>query len=44
MLLFVTLENNKNSKQKPNWTDREKVVLLKEYEKRQVILKANVQL
>jgi hypothetical protein len=25
---------------KPNWTDREKVVLLEEYEKRKVILKA----
>ena len=28
------------SKRKPNWTDREKVVLLEEYEKRKVILKA----
>ena len=28
------------SKWKPNWTDREKVVLLEEYEKRKVILKA----
>jgi hypothetical protein len=27
------------SKRKPNWTDREKVVLLEEYEKKQVILK-----
>jgi hypothetical protein len=43
MLLFVTVEK-KNSKRKPNWTDREKVALLKEYEKRKVILKANVQL
>ena len=28
------------SKRKPNWTDREKVVFLEEYEKRKVILKA----
>jgi hypothetical protein len=28
------------SKRKPNWIDREKVVLLEEYEKRKVILKA----
>jgi hypothetical protein len=28
------------SKRKPNWTDREKVALLEEYEKRKVILKA----
>jgi hypothetical protein len=28
------------SKRKPNWTDREKVVLLEEHEKRKVILKA----
>ena len=28
------------SKRKPNWTDRKKVVLLEEYEKRKVILKA----
>jgi hypothetical protein len=28
------------SKRKPNWTDREKVVLLEEYEKRKIILKA----
>ena len=28
------------SKRKPNWTDREKVVLLEEYEKKKVILKA----
>jgi hypothetical protein len=28
------------SKRKPNWKDREKVVLLEEYEKRKVILKA----
>jgi hypothetical protein len=28
------------SKQKPNWTDRENAVLLEEYEKRKVILKA----
>ena len=28
------------SKRKPNWTDREKVVLLEEYAKRKVILKA----
>jgi hypothetical protein len=28
------------SKRKPKWTDREKVVLLEEYEKRKVILKA----
>ena len=28
------------SKRKPNWTDREKIVLLEEYEKRKVILKA----
>jgi hypothetical protein len=28
------------SKRKPNWTDRETVVLLEEYEKRKVILKA----
>ena len=27
-------------KRKPNWTDREKVVLLEEYENRKVILKA----
>jgi hypothetical protein len=27
------------SKRKPNWTDREKVVWLEEYEKRKVILK-----
>ena len=26
------------SKRKPNWTDREKVLLLEEYEKRKVIL------
>jgi hypothetical protein len=41
MLLFVAVENNKKmSKRKPNWTDREKVVLLEEYEKRKVSLKA----
>ena len=40
MLLFVTVENKKISKRKPNWTDREKVVLLEEYAKRKVILKA----
>jgi hypothetical protein len=40
MLLFVTVENKKKSKRKPNWTDREKVVLLEEYAKRKVILKA----
>jgi SepF-like predicted cell division protein (DUF552 family) len=40
MLLFVTVENKKMSKRKPNWTDREKVVLLEEYEKKKVILKA----
>ena len=28
------------SKRKPNWTDRENVLLLEEYEKRKVILKA----
>jgi hypothetical protein len=28
------------SKRKPNWTDRGKVALLEEYEKRKVILKA----
>ena len=28
------------SKRNPNWTDREKVVLLEEHEKRKVILKA----
>jgi hypothetical protein len=28
------------SKRKPNWRDREKVVMLEEYEKRKVILKA----
>jgi hypothetical protein len=28
------------SKRKPHWTDREKVVLLEDYEKRKVILKA----
>ena len=28
------------SKRKPNWTDREKVVLLEVYEKRKVILKS----
>jgi hypothetical protein len=40
MLLFVTVENKKMSKRKPHWTDREKVVLLEDYEKRKVILKA----
>ena len=30
----------KNSKRKPNWTDREKVVLLEACEKRKAILKA----
>ena len=30
------------SKRKPNWTDREKFVLLDEYEKTQVILKAKL--
>ena len=40
MLLFVTVENKKKSKRKPNWTDREKVVLSEEYAKRKVILKA----
>jgi hypothetical protein len=40
MLLFVTAENKKMFKRKPNWTDKEKVVLLEEYEKRKVILKA----
>jgi hypothetical protein len=34
MLIFVTFENKKMSKRKPNWTDRENVVLLEEYEKR----------
>jgi SepF-like predicted cell division protein (DUF552 family) len=42
MLLFVTVENKKMSKRKPNWTDREKVVLLEEYEKKKVILKAKL--
>jgi hypothetical protein len=37
---YSGLENKKISKRKPNWTDREKVVLLEEYEKRKVILKA----
>jgi hypothetical protein len=27
------------SKRKPNWTDREKFVLLEEYEKRKAVLK-----
>jgi hypothetical protein len=36
----VTVENKKMSKRKPNWADREKVILLQEYEKRKVILKA----
>jgi hypothetical protein len=36
----VTAENKKMHKRKPNWTDREQVVLLEEYEKRKVILKA----
>ena len=41
MLLFVTAENKKKMfKWKPNWTDRETVILLKEYEKRKVILKS----
>jgi hypothetical protein len=40
MLLFVTVENKKKSKRKPNWTGREKVVLLEESAKRKVILKA----
>jgi len=40
MLLFVTVENKKMSKRKPNWTVREIVVLLEEYEKRKVIFKA----
>jgi hypothetical protein len=39
--LNVTVENKKMSKRKPNWTDREKVALLEEYEKRKVIFKAN---
>ena len=42
MLLFVTVENKKMTKRKPNWTDREKVVLLEEYEKKKVILKAKL--
>jgi hypothetical protein len=32
--LLATVENKKMSKRKPNWTDRENVVLLEEYEKR----------
>jgi hypothetical protein len=37
----VTAENKKKMfKWKPNWTDRETVILLKEYEKRKVILKS----
>jgi hypothetical protein len=38
--IIVTVENKKKSKRKSNWTDREKVVLLEEYAKRKVILKA----
>ena len=30
------------SKRKPNWTDREQIVLLEEHEKRKVILKAQL--
>jgi hypothetical protein len=36
----VTVENKKMSKRKPRWTDREIVVMLEEYEKRKVIMKA----
>jgi hypothetical protein len=42
MLLFMTVENNKCLSGSENWTDREKVILLEEYEKRKVILKAKV--
>ena len=36
----MTVENKEMSKRKPNWIDRENVVLLEEYEKRKAILKA----
>jgi hypothetical protein len=38
MLIFVTYENKKMSKRKPNRADRERVLLLEEHEKRKVIL------
>jgi hypothetical protein len=36
MLIFVTYENKKMSKRKPNWADRERVLLLEEYEKSEI--------